>query len=179
MFHLTFYTENGKHLAEVASLLAEMGKTTVLQPGREVKRLKDRHGLGDEDVFEAPPQVREKEGRHRWVATRPALVKMWLDGWQVSRTRANPVSPFPTILFSHLSFPVFFCFSCLRAPSPSRLLHIVSPAFCNSGIPPLPHGSFLLAASAVRLTVHVSTSKLAEPTRPAVEMFLFIFTTAV
>ena len=85
MCHLTFHTENGKRVAEVTSLLAEMGNKsnkTVSQPGREVKRLKDKHDLADEDVFEAPPPPRrsEKRGRHRWVATRPALVKMWLDG---------------------------------------------------------------------------------------------------
>ena len=85
MCHLTFHTENGKRVAEVLSLLAEMGNKsnkTVSQPGREVKRLKDKHDLADEDVFEAslPPQVREERGRHWWVATRPALVNMWLDG---------------------------------------------------------------------------------------------------
>ena len=42
MCHLTFHTENGKRVAEVTSLLAEMGNKsnkTVSQPGREVKRL--------------------------------------------------------------------------------------------------------------------------------------------
>ena len=101
-------------------------------------------------------------------------------GWERHKTsrrriRREPPSPFPTLLFPHLSFPFFFCFSCLRPPS--HLLHIDSPAFCGSDIPPLPHGSVLLAHSTVRYTVHVSTSKLAEPTRPAVEVFLFNCTT--
>ena len=50
MCHLTFHTENGKRVAEVTSLLAEMGNKsnkTVSQPGREVKRLKDKHDLAD------------------------------------------------------------------------------------------------------------------------------------
>ena len=85
MCRLTFHTENGKRVAEVTSLLAEMGtksNKTVSQPRSEAKRLKDKHDLADEDVFEAslPPQVREERGRHWWVATRPALVKRWLDG---------------------------------------------------------------------------------------------------
>ena len=81
MCHLTFHTENGKRVAEVTSLLAEMGNKTVSQPGRDVNRLKNKHDVADEDAFEdPPPQVREKRGRHWWVATRPALVKMWLDG---------------------------------------------------------------------------------------------------
>ena len=53
MCHLTFHTENGKRVAEVTSLLAEMGNKTVSQPGREVRRLKDRRALADEDVFAA------------------------------------------------------------------------------------------------------------------------------
>ena len=61
------------------------------------------------------------------------------------------------------------------SPAYEPLLH----TFCGSDIPPLPHGSVQLVPSTVRYTVHVSTSKLAEPTRPAVEVFLFNFTTTV
>ena len=52
------------------------------------------------------------------------------------RSRREPTSPFPNLLFPHLASPFFFCFSCLRAPPPvfctSTLQHsvvLISPLY--------------------------------------------------
>ena len=92
MCHLTFHTENGKRVAEVTSLLAEMGNKsnkTVSQPGREVKRLKDKHDLADEDVFEAPPPAGPRKkgpslvGRHEACACQDVVG--WMTGFSPAR----------------------------------------------------------------------------------------------
>ena len=88
MCHLTFHTENGKRVAEVTSLLAETGNKTVSQPGREVKRLKGKHDLADEDVFEAPPAGPRKTGpslvgRHEACACQDVVG--WMTGFSPAR----------------------------------------------------------------------------------------------
>ena len=93
MCHLTFHTENGKRVAEVTSLLAEMGNKTVSQPGREVKRLKDKHDLADEDVFEAslPPRRSEKKGAVIGGSPRGLRLSRcgWMDDRFLSRARSQ------------------------------------------------------------------------------------------
>ena len=58
---LGFVTLQGKRVAPLVELLAEMDEKTDAQPGREAKRLKCRHNLDDNDVFEAP-RVSDKKG---------------------------------------------------------------------------------------------------------------------
>ena len=88
MCHLTFHTENGKRVAEVTSLLAETGNKTVSQPGREVKRLKGKHDLADEDVLEAP---RRSEKKGAVIGGSPRGLRLsrcgWMDDRFLSRAR--------------------------------------------------------------------------------------------
>ena len=90
--HPNFHTENGKRVAEVTSLLAEMGNKTVAQPGREVKRLKDKHDLADEDVFEAPPP-RRSEKKGAVIGGSPRGLRLsrcgWMDDRFLSRARSQ------------------------------------------------------------------------------------------
>ena len=87
MCHLIFHTENGKRVAEVTSLLAEMGNKTVSQLGRSVMRLIDSHGLADEDVFKPPAGPRKTEGsiggRHEACACQDVLG--WIAGFSPAR----------------------------------------------------------------------------------------------
>ena len=88
MYHPNFHTENGEPAAEVTSLLAEMGNKTVSQPGREVKRLKDKHDLADEDVLKPPPAGPRKKGpslvgRHEACACQDVVG--WMTGFSPAR----------------------------------------------------------------------------------------------
>ena len=87
MYHPNFHTENGERAAEVTSLLAEMGNKTVSQPGRVVRRLKDRYDLADEDVFEAP--CRSEKRRPSSVGSHEACACLDVVGWMTSFSPAR------------------------------------------------------------------------------------------
>ena len=96
MCHLTFHTENGKRVAEVTSLLAEMdnkSNKTVLQLGREVKRLQDKHDSADEDVFEAPlPPAGPRKKRPSLVGRHVACACQDVVGWMTGFSPAREAS---------------------------------------------------------------------------------------
>ena len=126
MSHLTFHTENGKRVAEVASLLAEMGKKTVSPRGLEVKRLKNRHGLAYEDVFEAPPAGPRKSrpssvGRHEACACQDVVG--WMTGFSPARepSIAIPNHSVSASLLSRLLLLLLLT-SPLPFPSPAHRL---------------------------------------------------------
>ena len=76
---IPFTNENGKRVALLTDLLEKMNKS-VAQPGREAKRLKIRHNFDEGDVFERPRiNVNKPGGRCQWVATKDALMSLWVD----------------------------------------------------------------------------------------------------
>ena len=60
------------------------------QPGRKAKRLKIRHNYDEDDVFERPRvNANKSSGRLQWVATKDALMSLWVDVQYILRPNKN------------------------------------------------------------------------------------------